>query len=163
MSTPHVPYAEIRDDWGEIVVQCLEGQVAITDSAKTRNLHAGELLALHTGELHSVKGIEDASLLLSIQMPHQESEAEASSAEDPKSSLAQQNERIHARSVLLSVTQAVVLATALAVLFIAVAGNIFAGVLVVGTALVIFGCLHYWLWGRWMSPALPHALRKKPY
>ena len=54
---------------GEIVVQCLEGRVAFTAFGKTQNLGAGKLLYLPRGEPHSVKGIEDASLLLTILLP----------------------------------------------------------------------------------------------
>jgi quercetin dioxygenase-like cupin family protein len=54
---------------GEIVVQCLEGRVIFTAFGKTHNLEAGKLLYLPTGEPHSVKGIEDASLLLTILLP----------------------------------------------------------------------------------------------
>jgi len=51
---------------GEIVVQCLEGRVAFTAMGKTVTLDAGMLLYLPTGEPHKVKGIENASLLLTI-------------------------------------------------------------------------------------------------
>jgi quercetin dioxygenase-like cupin family protein len=54
---------------GELVVQCLEGRVAFTAFGKTQNLEAGKLLYLPTGEPHSVKGIENASLLLTILLP----------------------------------------------------------------------------------------------
>jgi len=54
---------------GEIVVQCLEGRVAFTAFGKTQILEAGKLLNLPNGEPHSVKGIEDASLLLTILLP----------------------------------------------------------------------------------------------
>ena len=54
---------------GEITVQCLEGRVAFTAFGKTHNLEAGKLLYLPTGEPHSVKGIENASLLLTILLP----------------------------------------------------------------------------------------------
>lgn len=54
---------------GAIVVQCLEGRVAFTALGKTRNLEAGKLLYLPTGEPHTVKGVEDASLLLTILLP----------------------------------------------------------------------------------------------
>ena len=54
---------------GEIVVYCLEGRVAYTAFGKTHNLEAGKLLYLPTGEPHSVKGIENASLLLTILLP----------------------------------------------------------------------------------------------
>jgi quercetin dioxygenase-like cupin family protein len=54
---------------GEIVVQCLEGRVAFTAFGMTQNLEAGKLLYLPTGEPRSVKGVEDASLLLTILLP----------------------------------------------------------------------------------------------
>jgi len=54
---------------GELVVQCLEGQVAFTAFGKTQTLEARKLLYLPTGEPHSVKGIENASLLLTILLP----------------------------------------------------------------------------------------------
>ena len=54
---------------GEIVVHCLEGRVAFTAFGKTQNLEAGKLLYLPTGEPHTVKGNENASLLLSILLP----------------------------------------------------------------------------------------------
>lgn len=133
----------------EIIVECLEGQVAITASAKTQNLHAGELLYLPAGESSSVKGIEPASLLLSIQ------DSEPNGSED--------SETIHARGVFLSAMQAAAWLISLAVLLFVVAGNVFAGALVIGVGLVIFGCLHYWIWGRWMSPAVPHPSRKEQH
>jgi quercetin dioxygenase-like cupin family protein len=54
---------------GEIVVQCLEGRVEFTALGKTQNLEAGKLLYLPTGESHSVKGMQNASLLLTILLP----------------------------------------------------------------------------------------------
>jgi quercetin dioxygenase-like cupin family protein len=54
---------------GEIVVQCLEGKVAFTAFGKAQTLEAGTLLYLPTGEPHSVKGVENASLLLTILLP----------------------------------------------------------------------------------------------
>jgi quercetin dioxygenase-like cupin family protein len=54
---------------GEIVVYCLEGKVAYTAFGKTHHLEAGKLLYLPTGEPHSVKGIEDASLLVTVLLP----------------------------------------------------------------------------------------------
>lgn len=54
---------------GELVVQCLEGRVGFTAFGKTQTLEAGKLLYLPTGELHSLKGIENASLLLTILLP----------------------------------------------------------------------------------------------
>jgi quercetin dioxygenase-like cupin family protein len=54
---------------GELVVQCLEGRVAFTALGTTQDLEAGQLLYLPAGEPHSVKGAEDASLLLTILLP----------------------------------------------------------------------------------------------
>ena len=54
---------------GEIVVYCLEGKVAYNAFGKTHDLETGKLLYLPTGEPHSVKGVEDASLLLTILLP----------------------------------------------------------------------------------------------
>jgi quercetin dioxygenase-like cupin family protein len=54
---------------GEIVVQCLEGRVAFTAFSRAQTLEAGKLLYLPTGEPHSVRGIENASLLLTILLP----------------------------------------------------------------------------------------------
>jgi quercetin dioxygenase-like cupin family protein len=54
---------------GESVVLCLEGRVAYTACGKTHTLEAGNLLYLPTGEPHSVTGVEDASLLLTILLP----------------------------------------------------------------------------------------------
>lgn len=51
---------------GEITVQCLEGRVAFTAGTVTRNLEAGQLLFLSGEEPHSLHGIEDSSLLLTI-------------------------------------------------------------------------------------------------
>ena len=54
---------------GEIIVQCLEGKVGFTAFGKTQQLEAGKLLYLPTGEPHTVKGLENASLLLTILLP----------------------------------------------------------------------------------------------
>jgi quercetin dioxygenase-like cupin family protein len=54
---------------GEVVVYCLEGKVAYTAFGKAHYLEAGKLLYLPTGEPHSVQGVEDASLLVTILLP----------------------------------------------------------------------------------------------
>lgn len=56
---------------GELVVQCLEGKIAFTAFGNTHDLEAGQLFYLPTGEFHSLRGIEDGSLLLTIVMPSQ--------------------------------------------------------------------------------------------
>jgi quercetin dioxygenase-like cupin family protein len=51
---------------GEITVQCLEGRVAFRAGEATRELEAGHMLYLRGNEPHSVRGIEDGSLLITI-------------------------------------------------------------------------------------------------
>jgi quercetin dioxygenase-like cupin family protein len=51
---------------GEITVQCLEGRVAFTAGDTKRELEAGQLLYLSSEETHSLHGIEDSSVLLTI-------------------------------------------------------------------------------------------------
>lgn len=50
----------------EITVQCLEGRIAFTALGQTQELQAGQMCYLPGGEEHSVKGLEDASVLLTI-------------------------------------------------------------------------------------------------
>ena len=54
---------------GELIVQCLEGKIAFTSYGQTHKLVAGQLLHLSTGEPHSLRGIEDGSLLLTVLLP----------------------------------------------------------------------------------------------
>lgn len=51
---------------GDLVVQCLEGKIAFTACGKTHDLEAGHLLYLPAGEPHSLRGVEDGSLLLTV-------------------------------------------------------------------------------------------------
>jgi quercetin dioxygenase-like cupin family protein len=51
---------------GEITVQCLEGSVDFQVGSDARVLEAGQMLYLSGGELHAVRGIVDASLLITI-------------------------------------------------------------------------------------------------
>jgi quercetin dioxygenase-like cupin family protein len=48
----------------EVVVHCLEGRVACSALSKTQTLEAGSLLCLPAGETYTLKGLEDASVLL---------------------------------------------------------------------------------------------------
>jgi len=54
---------------GKIVVQCLEGRVTFTALGKTKPLMAGELFYLPRGEPYTVKGVENASLLVTVLLP----------------------------------------------------------------------------------------------
>lgn len=54
---------------GEMTVQCLEGCVEFTAEGRTQELTAGQLLYLTAGEPHALKGLEDASLLVTLLLP----------------------------------------------------------------------------------------------
>ena len=56
---------------GEITVQCLEGRVAFTAGGATRELAAGQMLYLAGNEPHSLRGIEDAFVLVTIPLHQQ--------------------------------------------------------------------------------------------
>lgn len=51
---------------GEITVQCLEGCIEFTSGGQTRRMEAGELLYLDGGDPHALKGLQDASVLVTI-------------------------------------------------------------------------------------------------
>ena len=51
---------------GEITVQCLEGRVAFTAGDATHELGAGQMLYLDGGERHALRGIDNASVLVTI-------------------------------------------------------------------------------------------------
>ncbi|MCX8138792.1 MAG: cupin domain-containing protein, partial [Gemmataceae bacterium] len=51
---------------GEITVHCLEGRVAFTALGRTQELAAGQMLYLPGHELPSLRGLEDASVLVTI-------------------------------------------------------------------------------------------------
>jgi len=61
-----IPWSKSK---GEIIVHCLEGRVTFTALGKTQALEAGTLVDLPAGEPHALKGIEDASLLLTTLVP----------------------------------------------------------------------------------------------
>ena len=54
---------------GQIIVQCIEGRVSFTALGEDRELQAGRLLYLPPGEPHSVRGMDDSALLLTIVQP----------------------------------------------------------------------------------------------
>ena len=55
---------------GSWIAQCLEGKVEVTALGKTQLLEAGHFLYLPKSEPHTLKGIENASLLLTTILPH---------------------------------------------------------------------------------------------
>jgi quercetin dioxygenase-like cupin family protein len=51
-----------------ITVHCLEGRVAFISLGKTQELSSGQLLYLPAGVEHAVRGLEDASVLVTLQL-----------------------------------------------------------------------------------------------
>ena len=53
---------------GEITLQCLEGRVEVTCNAGVRELASGQLIHMAGGDIHALRAIENASLLLTIAL-----------------------------------------------------------------------------------------------
>lgn len=53
---------------GSITVQCLEGRIEFEAGGQRQAMSAGDLLFLAGGEMHSLTGVEDASVLVTIQL-----------------------------------------------------------------------------------------------
>jgi quercetin dioxygenase-like cupin family protein len=51
---------------GEVTIQCIEGTIEITFEGDSQVLRAGQLLFLSGGVQHSVLGLEDACVLLTV-------------------------------------------------------------------------------------------------
>lgn len=51
---------------GEIIVQCVEGNITFTTMGEPKQLQAGDMLYLTAGEPHALEAVEDSSLLLTI-------------------------------------------------------------------------------------------------
>ncbi|MBL1141457.1 MAG: cupin domain-containing protein [Proteobacteria bacterium] len=51
---------------GPIIVHCIQGKIKFTAMGKMQELNNGELLYLEPSELHSLEGIDDAVILLTI-------------------------------------------------------------------------------------------------
>lgn len=58
---------------GQIIIQCLEGRVEFSAMGDVRVLDSGKLFYLLPDEPHSVKAVEDSSVLLTILLPKRES------------------------------------------------------------------------------------------
>jgi quercetin dioxygenase-like cupin family protein len=50
-------------------VQCLAGRIEFSALGQTHTLEPGQLVYLHSHEPHSVRGVEDGVLLLTILLP----------------------------------------------------------------------------------------------
>jgi quercetin dioxygenase-like cupin family protein len=62
-ASAEIPSHEVS---GNIALHCLEGRVELGLAQSVIELKAGEWVYLGRGEAHSVKGIEDSSLLLTV-------------------------------------------------------------------------------------------------
>lgn len=51
---------------GEIIVQCLEGNITFTTMGEPKKLRNGDMLYLSAGEPHALEAVEDSSFLLTI-------------------------------------------------------------------------------------------------
>jgi quercetin dioxygenase-like cupin family protein len=51
---------------GELIIHCLEGRVGLMAHGETRELAAGEMVHLASGEPHAIKAIVDAGVLLTV-------------------------------------------------------------------------------------------------
>jgi quercetin dioxygenase-like cupin family protein len=54
---------------GEITVQCIEGKVAFTALEQTFDMEPSRMLYLTAGQPHSLRAVEDSSLLVTILLP----------------------------------------------------------------------------------------------
>lgn len=62
---------------GPITIYCLDGQISFTARGQTHELRAGHWLFLLGSEPHSLRAIEDSSILLTILFPRSNSERQA--------------------------------------------------------------------------------------
>lgn len=54
---------------GAITIQCVEGRIEFTCGDRAHDMRAGHWLFLEGGERHSLSGVEDAVVLLTIMFP----------------------------------------------------------------------------------------------
>lgn len=60
---------------GEVTIQCLEGSIELHAHQTMQTLRAGNLVYLAGGEPHSLRALEDASVLLTILFNHPSAQA----------------------------------------------------------------------------------------
>ncbi|GJM05606.1 MAG: hypothetical protein DHS20C09_16020 [marine bacterium B5-7] len=51
---------------GPIIVHCIQGKINFTAMGNTQELSKGQLLHLEPSEIHSLEGVDDAVILLTI-------------------------------------------------------------------------------------------------
>ncbi len=61
-----VPPHQVR---GEITLLCIEGTVEVSMEGQSCRLQSSQLVLMAAGTRHAVRALEDASLLLTIQLP----------------------------------------------------------------------------------------------
>lgn len=137
---------------GDVLIQCLEGQIALTSRGRTEALRAGELVYLPTGEPHSVRGVESASVLVTVVLPRKDHDADGGGVPQEAAGVERQ-EAIHQRGLLLSVGQAAFLLGGLGLLFAVAANSLLVTAVGIAAGVAVLACLHYWTWGRRLSRA----------
>lgn len=53
---------------GEITIQCVEGELALSVDGADRALHAGQLLYLRGGAVHDLRAVRDSSALVTVAL-----------------------------------------------------------------------------------------------
>ena len=54
---------------GESTLMCIEGAVAIDAAGNSCELRAGQVILLPAGQDHGIRALQDASLLMTVQLP----------------------------------------------------------------------------------------------
>ena len=62
---------------GEVTIQCIEGVVEVS-SKEPQTLEAGKMLYLRGAEVHSLRAVQDASVLLTIFLDRREGKLQGS-------------------------------------------------------------------------------------
>ncbi|WP_321869952.1 cupin domain-containing protein [Paraburkholderia tropica] len=60
---------------GEITVLCLEGVIRFSINGDPRTMHAGDMLLLDAGVPHALESLDDASVLVTIHLAHDDKKA----------------------------------------------------------------------------------------
>jgi quercetin dioxygenase-like cupin family protein len=67
---------------GEVTIQCIEGVVEVS-SEQVQTLEAGRMMYLRGDEVHSLRAVEDASLLLTIFLDRRDGKLQGAGSGDP--------------------------------------------------------------------------------
>lgn len=62
---------------GDLILHCIEGKVVVSSTQGDTELSPGKLVYLPGSAAHSLRAIEDASLLVTIQLIHKTAEQKA--------------------------------------------------------------------------------------